>query len=82
MISIYRKIEDEAMNQAGIYFEQAFLEDVDPIPEGWTTDLESVQPPEELSELDQLKQENEELKGRLEMTEGAILDLATEIMTR
>lgn len=34
------------------------------------------------NELEQLRQENAELKSRLDMTEGAVLDLATQMMTR
>lgn len=89
MISIYRKIEDEAMNEAGVYFEQAFVVSSEPIPEGWTTDLESVQPPSEPNELEKLKQENEKLKNRVEemakqqaLTDGAIMDLASMTLTK
>ena len=89
MISIYRKIKDEAMNQSGIYFEQAFIKFGEPIPEGWTTDLEAVQPPNEPNELEQLKQENEKLKNRVEemakqqaLTDGAIMDLASMTLTK
>ncbi|WP_303753347.1 hypothetical protein [Enterococcus sp. S86.2] len=89
MISIYRKVEDEAMNQSGIYFEQAFIKFGEQIPEGWTTDLESVQPPDKPSELEQLKLENEKLKNRVEemaaqqsLTDGAIMDLASMVLTK
>ena len=82
MISIYRKIEDEAMNEAGVYFEQAFIVSAEPFPEGWTTDLESVQPPDKPSELEQLKQENAELRQRQEMSEEALLQLSDMILSK
>lgn len=82
MISIYRKVEDEAMNQSGIYFEQAFIKFGEQIPEGWTTDLESVQPPDKPSELEQLKQENAELRQRQEMSEEALLQLSDMILSK
>lgn len=82
MISIYRKVEDEAMNQSGIYFEQAFIKSGEQIPEGWTTDLESVQPPDKPSELEQLKQENAELRQRQEMSEEALLQLSDMILSK
>lgn len=82
MISIYRKVEDEAMNEAGVYFEQAFVVSGEPIPEGWTTDLESVQPPSEPNELEKLKQENAELRQRQEMSEEALLQLSDMILSK
>lgn len=82
MISIYRKVEDEAMNQSGIYFEQAFIKSGEQIAEGWTTDLESVQPPDKPSELEQLKQENAELRQRQEMSEEALLQLSDMILSK
>lgn len=70
------------MNEAGVYFEQAFIVSSEPIPEGWTTDLKSVQPPSEPDELEKLKQENAELRQRQEMSEEALLQLSDMILSR
>ena len=70
------------MNQSGIYFEQAFIKSGEQISEGWTTDLESVQPPDKPSELEQLKQENAELRQRQEMSEEALLQLSDMILSK
>lgn len=59
MISIYRKIEEQSDSDAN--FEQAFIEEGEEVPEGWTTNLDEMPTEVKDPEKEQWKQQNEQL---------------------
>lgn len=69
MISIFKKNSDYE-------FEQRFIDEAEPIPDGWTTDYDSLEIIIEPDEIEVLRQENLELAKRFETTEHAVLELA------
>ncbi|MGO3650965.1 hypothetical protein [Vagococcus sp.] len=56
MLSIYRKIEEQS--DSGANFEQAFIEEGEEVPEGWTTNLDEM--PKEVIESDPEKEQWEQ----------------------
>lgn len=54
IISIYRKIEDVAMNEQGMFIEQRFILEGEIIPSGFSTVIPEI--PSKPSETDKLKE--------------------------
>lgn len=81
-------MDDEMLN----LFEELLAGEFDDNPELMSAFIQSIideQTPPEPSELELLQQENEELKTRIEkmaaqqeLTDGAVMDLATMLLTR
>lgn len=68
---VYKKVSEDD-------YAQKYIEDGESVPDGWTDDVTSLNIQIPLSETDILKQENEELKMRLdaaEMTQLETLDM-------
>lgn len=79
MISIYRKIEESHDSTSN--FEQAFIEEGEEVPEGWTTNLDEM--PKEFVESDpekeQWKQQNEQLLQEQKENRALLLQMKTMI---
>lgn len=64
---VYKKTADDD-------YTQKYIEDEESVPDGWTDDVTSLDIQIQLSETDILKQENEELKMRLDAAEMTALE--------